>query len=234
MPKENIDKIGIIVPNGNYTYIRRNKEYNPHIYSRFGKYGCNLTVSSRAMLKMNELPKISKNNIGLYTPIIERATNINIDENTLLNSHLYWLDVCTDVINDTGLDNKDFIGILREQAYQKTSKHEVIVGFDKEKGFECSLTIKSSCKTIKDSLAIYSKIPEIKSNMYSQPDYYNNFSPQYMLENAYLIRNERRMQSLSAIKKAYHLEQLSVVTLNDIFACEANVVADKIMDIFLK
>ena len=233
MPKENIDKFGIIIPRGSYTYIREDKEYNPHIYSRFGKYGCNLTVSSRAVLEKNKLPKISGNNIDLYTSTIERATNIHVDANTLLNSSLYWLDVCVDVINDTGLDNKDFIGILRERAYQKTSKHEVIVGFDKDKGFECSLTIKSSCKTIKDSLAIYSKIPEIKSNMYSQPDYYNNFSPQYMLENAYLIRNERRMQSLSAIKKAYHLEQLSVVTLNDIFACEANVVADKIMDIFL-
>ena len=173
------------------------------------------------------------NNIDSFPAIIERATNIQLNTSTLLNSPLYWLDTCTDINNGTGLSTKDFISILRERAYQKTMKNEIIVGFAKDKGFESSLTVKSSCKTVKDSLAIYAKIPEIKSNKYHEPNYYNNFSDDFLINNADLIRFERRLQSAANIKKAYHLEHLSIVTLNDIFNCDKNVVADKVLDIFL-
>lgn len=233
MNKEKIDKFGIVLPRESYTFNKGNKKYNPHIFASYGKYGCKITVSSRAILEKDELPDISADNIDLYPSIIEQAKNIHIDTNTLLYSPLYWLDICLDVTNDTGLSTKDFISILRERAYQKTMKNEIIVGFDKDKGFECSLTVKSSCKTVKDSLAIYAKIPEIKSNKYHEPNYYNNFSDDFLINNADLVRYERRLQSAAYIKKAYHLEHLPIVTLNDIFNCDKNVVADKVLDIFL-
>lgn len=233
MNKEKNDKLGIILPRGSYTHHKGSKEYNPHIHVTYTNYGCLLTVSSRVLFEKDKLPEITADNIDSFPSIIERATNIYLSVKDILNAQLYWLDICLDTTNDTGLSTKDFISILREKAYQKTMKNEIIVGFDKDKGFECSLTIKSCCKTVKDSLAIYAKIPEIKSNKYHEPNYYNNFSDDFLINNADLIRFERRLQSAANIKKAYHLEHLPIVTLNDIFNCDKNVVADKVLDIFL-
>ena len=233
MHKEKIDKFGILLPRGSYTYLKGHNEYNPHIYVSYGKYQAKLTASSRALLVKDELPEISVDNIGFYPSIIEQSKNIKINTDTILTAPLFWIDVCTDVLNTTGLQIQDYISILREKAYQKTLKNEIIVGFDKDKGFECSLTIKSSCKTVKDSLAIYDKINEIKANKYHNPDYYNNFSADFLHKNHNLIRFERRLQSANDIKKAYSLEHLSTVTLKDIFTCNNNVVADKTMEIFL-
>ena len=38
MHKEKIDKFGILLPRGSYTYLKGDNEYNPHIYVSYGKY----------------------------------------------------------------------------------------------------------------------------------------------------------------------------------------------------
>ena len=131
------------------------------------------------------------------------------------------------------MPNEYLISALKELAIKKTSKMEIISGFDKEKGFETSLTLKSTCKTIYDSLAIYPNVKEIRTNKYNDPDYFDNFSPDYLAKNFNRIRFERRLQSSKDIKKAYHLEHLEYVTLRDIFENSADVVSDKVRELFL-
>ena len=38
MQKEKIDKFGILLPRGSYTYLKGHMEYNPNIYVSYGKY----------------------------------------------------------------------------------------------------------------------------------------------------------------------------------------------------
>ena len=80
MHKEKIDKFGILLPRGSYTYLKGHNEYNPHIYVSYGKYQAKLTASSRALLVKDELPEISVDNIGFYPSIIEQSKNIKIPQ----------------------------------------------------------------------------------------------------------------------------------------------------------
>ena len=231
---ESIDKFGINVKKGTYIYSRGKTIINPHIHKKWSfDNSLNIMASSKISAEHNSLDGITSNNIHLYPQAIYKATNVNVELSTILNSPLYWLDIKADKNNTTGLSGKDVISILREKSYIKTSKIEIIVGFDKNKGFETSLTLKSTCKTVKDSLAIYLKIPEIKANRHKDNVYFNNFSTDFLEENAELIRFERRLQSARAIKKAFHLKNLKIVTLNDIFNSNCNVVSEKVKEIFL-
>lgn len=232
MVVEGIDKFGLIITKYDYTYINKKHKYNPHIFRKKYFGGYKITATSKVAKEYNVLNDISRKNIDAYPEEIVKATGINIPLQILTSSPLYWLDIKADVQNDTGLTEKEVLSVLKEKAYKKTMKN-LIIDYDKDNGFESSLVFKSSCKTVKDSLIIYIKIPEIISNRNDDPDYFSNFSEEFLEENANIIRFERRLQSAKDIKKAFHLEHMPFVTLDDIFDSQVNVVAEKVKELFM-
>jgi hypothetical protein len=136
-----------------------------------------------------------------------------------------------DTINDTSLSNNEIISVLRENTYINTTKNET-PSFDKNKGFETSLLVKSSTKTVHDSICVYAKYVEMNATKNIYPEYYNNFSEDSFIKISKTLRFERRLQSKKDIIKAFDLG--TKVTLTDIFNSSKNVVADKIQNFYIR
>jgi len=227
-----IDKFGIIIPRDRYTYNSSMWKFNnPHINIK-KKYGnLRLTISSKIIQRHNSFGYISYDDLFKYSEIIYNSTGYNIALDEILNAQLYWLDIKRDIANTTGYSNREVISVLREMLYKNTTKYET-PSFDKDKGYENSILLKSTCKTVKDSFTVYDKIAEIIGNRFKEQEYYNNFSKDFLEENTNILRFERRLQSSRDVKKAFHFEGLKKVTLIDIFNSNTDVVAEKVHKIF--
>ncbi len=232
MTKNEIDKFGVIIPRDDFKRISGNYKYNKHLHIKHSYGNLYLTISSKLVTKPDIIPSITPYNIEKYCNEIFNSSGYVISFNTLLNSPLYWLDMKTDCINDTGYSNKDVISILREKTYKNTTKNET-PSFGKDKGFETSLLIKSTCKTVKDSLSIYDKIQEIKDTRWLYPDFYSNFSKEFLIKNSNILRFERRLQSSKDIKKAFNLKHLKAVSLIDIFNSNIDVVEQRVQQLYM-
>lgn len=222
-----IDKIGIRIQQGNYIYNSYNHNYcnNKHITTKRNFGTLYLTITSKVVKQFNKLGFISSANINDYYEETIKNCSYSFSFETLINSPLYWLDVKKDVCNTTGYSNQDVISVLREKFYLCTTKNETL-SFAKDRGFEDSLLIKPTTKSGKDSMVIYCKIKEITQNKWDYPDYYANFSEDWLLENENILRFERRLQRSEDIKKAFKLNQLKKVTLLDIFDSDVDVVKE--------
>ncbi len=224
-----VDKISGFLSKGTYEYVKPMQEiYNNHATLKFNKYGALVTMTSKLYVQRNKLPKISKDNISNYADKIARQKGLITTAETLLNMPIYWLDVKKDV---PVTSPPEMLSYMRELAYQSTSKNE-IVSFVKDLGYEQSLLIKSSAKTIKDSLTIYTKTDEMYTHRNKDMDYYNNFSLDFFVKNGNLLRFERRLQNSKAIKKALHWDKNESVRLVDILECPYNIVGEKVKQIF--
>ena len=235
-----IDKYGIIIPLNTLNNRKKWYSYNPHITAKSNYGNLMLTVSSKVIMEYNKLGCISEDNIKYHPEIIFNSTGFDIDLETILTSHSFWLDMKTDTYNNTGRPNKDVLSSLRERANTCTHRNEVIsykdlpddsVSHDKNIGFKNSVLIRSCYKSVKDSLMIYDKIKEIKANR--RTDYFNNFSKDFLFDNKNILRFERRLQNKNAIIKAFHLEHQDYVTLLDVFNSDVDVVAEKVNQIFM-
>lgn len=78
---------------------------------------------------------------------------------------------------------------------------------------------------------IYPKIEEIYSLRHKDPEYYNRFSAEFKMENANLIRLERRLQNSRNIKKAYGFPKKTL--LLDILTSSRAVVSQRVNELFL-
>ena len=226
-----IDKYGIILETGSFDYIKKPKLYNPHISYEWKFGNLNISVSSKVVQEYNKLGCISPNNIEQHPELIFEATGYKFTLETLLNANLFWLDMKTDLENTTGYSNKEVISVLREKSYTSTSRNET-PSYDKDKGFENSILIKSTSMKVNDSICEYDKIKEIRSNKHRFTDYYNNFSETYLDKNNKILRFERRLQSTKDIKKAFKICKRNI-TLLDIFNSDVDVVAEKVRKIFM-
>lgn len=229
--KWKIDKVGIRIKKRDLHRSNQNI-FNPHIHIKYFFDEIFITWSSRAYLKANTIPAITINNIKCFSEIISISSGYEVQAEYLLHSPLSWIDVNRDIINDTSYTNAEVISILKEKSYKSTVKTEIL-SYENKLGFENSIVVKPSCKTIRDSFCIYDKAEEIKSCKNKEKDFYNNFSTEFLENNKNLLRFERRMQSSKDIKKAFHLEHLKTITLADIFNCECDVVTEKVKKLYL-
>lgn len=232
MNNSTIDKYGIILPKGSFKRVTNVYNPNPHIKVYWEHGQLHLTATSKVVVIPDTLNHITIDDINKHSEIILNSTGYDIPFEVIMTSPLFWLDMKTDVENTTGFNNKAVYSVLREKAYQKTTRHET-PSFDKKHGFENSLLITSSSKTVNDSLEIYNKVDEIKASCWLYPEYYNNFSEEFLRQNANILRFERRLQKAKDIKKAFHLEEQKNVTLSDIFNSNVDVVAEKVRKLFM-
>lgn len=232
MIKNEIDKYGIILPKGSFNRITNNYNHNPHI-KLYWEYGqLHLTVTSKAIPIRNTLNHITIEDVKKHSDIILNATGYQIPSEVIMTSPLFWLDIKKDVMNTTGYSNKNVYSVLRERAYKNTTRYET-PSFDKQHGFENSILISSSSKTVNDSLIVYNKIDEIRATRWHYPNYYKNFDEGFLFENRNILRFERRLQKSRNIKKAFRLEHLTNITLEDIYNSDVDVVTEKVQKIFM-
>ncbi len=232
MYKNQIDKYGIILQKNSFKKLSNEFKQNPHINTYWSYGHLHVTVTSKTVPIPDKLNFITVEDLQKHQDIIFNSTGYYIPFEVIMSSQLFWLDIKKDVVNATGYSNKDVISVLREKSYKNTTKTET-PSFDKNKGFENSVLITSTCKKVKDSICVYEKISEIISTRRSYPDYYKNFSDEFLVRNANILRFERRLQSSKDIKKAFKLEHQEIVTLSDIFNSNADVVNEKVQKLFM-
>ena len=213
---------------------------NPYINLRSIKRNSSflLKFGSKLLDQNDSLQGYNISNIEKVIPVLNKNLSFPyFTLETLLNSQVYWVDVKVDVNNTTNVSTEDFMSILRDLATTKTNKLELLEykkensSFIKGIGYNKSLLIKSTCKTVNDSLMIYPKIEEIYSLSHKDPEYYNRFSAEFKMENANLIRFERRLQNSRNIKKAYGLPKKPL--LLDILTSSRAVVSQRVNELFL-
>ena len=232
MYKNQIDKYGIILQENSFKRLTKKFEQNPHVKVYWNHRQLHVTVTSKAVPIPDTLNYVTIEDIQKHSDIIFNSSGYCIPYEEILYSQLFWVDIKKDVENTTGYSNKNVISVLREKSYKNTTKNET-PSFDKGKGFENSLVVTSTCKKVKDSICVYEKIPEINNNRWNDPDYYKNFTKDFLIKNTNTLRFERRLQSSRDIKKAFKLENLKVVTLSDIFNSDVDVVSEKVQKIFM-
>ncbi len=232
MYKNQIDKYGIILQKNSFKKLSKAFKQNPHINTYWSYGHLHVTVTSKTVPIPDKLNFITVEDLQKHQDIIFNSTGYYIPFEVIMSSQLFWLDIKKDVVNTTGYSNKDVISVLREKSYKNTTKTET-PSFDKNKGFENSVLITSTCKKVKDSICVYEKISEIINTRRNYSDYYKNFSDEFLVRNANILRFERRLQSSKDIKKAFKLEHQEIVTLSDIFNSNADVVNEKVQKLFM-
>lgn len=224
-----VDKISGYLEKDSYKYLKPKYTFlNNHATIKFNKRGVWLTMTSKLYMQRNSLHGIAEDNISHYIEELAKQKGIITTAETLLNMPIYWLDVKKDV---PVTNPSEMLSYMRELAYQSTSKNE-IVSFVKDLGFEQSLLIKSSAKTVKDSLMVYTKTDEMYAHRNDDIEYYNNFSSDFFVKNGNLLRFERRLQNAKAIKKAMHWDKKETVRLIDVLKCPYNIVGEKVKQVF--
>ncbi len=233
---EELDTIGLIIP----YKIKQNSFGNPYINLHPAKQSSSTLVKfgSKLLTHNDSLEGYNISNIEKVIPVLNKYLSFPyFTLETLLNSQVYWVDVKVDVNNTTNVSTEDFMSILRDLATTKTNKLELFEykrenkSFIKGIGYNKSLLIKSTCKTVNDSLMIYPKIEEIYNLRHKDPEYYNRFSTEFKMANAKLIRFERRLQNSKNIKKAYGLTKTPL--LLDILTSSRAVVSQRVHELFL-
>ncbi len=226
-----IDKFTGFLPEGRYTL--KGYRYDKHATVKIGHYcgecGVWVTCSGREVAEYDSLEAIIMDKMPNLVERLAENKGLIVTADTLLDMAVACIDCKIDVAVS---DKPAMLSFLRELAYQNTSKTEVISYYN-QLGFENSILIKPSCKTVKDSLLVYSKVDEIIANKTENEDYYNNFSRKFLNDNAHLLRFERRLQKSKWVKRAFHLEDKhGMATLRDVLESPYNVVGEKVRQVF--
>ena len=164
------------------------------------------------------LDKLSQNEIIIY-PF------------SFLNSTVLSFDVKRDLILNSPSCN--YLSALREFLSVATRKN-LLIDFYNEIGFNESILVKSSNKTTRDSLLIYSKLTEIYANRRKYPEYFKQFDAEFLEKNKYTIRLERRLASFKDMRKALHLEETRPVTVLDVLFSRVDLVQEKFNQLIQK
>ena len=227
-----VDKFTGFIPDGSYVMKGFNR-FDKHVTVKRGycldQHGVWLTCSGREVAEFNSLEALNMRKVPLLAGNLAKSKGLIVTAETLLGMEVACIDCKIDVPVS---DKPAMLSFLRELAYQNTSKTEVISYYN-QLGFENSILIKPSCKTVKDSLLVYDKVDEIIANKRDDEDYYNNFSRKFLNDNAHLLRFERRLQKSKWVKKAFHLEEKhGMATLKEILESPYNVVGEKVLEVF--
>lgn len=222
-----LDKIVGFLPTNTFE-IKQKREVLPYKHARikFRKNGIWLTVSGKTVATKNSLTGITKENIKFLIRVLQNKLGLTVAESSFLNMQVYCVDLKKDVIVDYD-DVSGLLSYMRELAYKNTTKQEILSYYN-QYGFENSVLVKSTCKTIKDSLLIYDKKQEIFKNRKSDFDYFNNFSSDFFKTNQNILRFERRLQKAKNIRKAFHSQS---IRLEDLLNSPYNVLGEKVCEV---
>jgi len=186
----------------------------------------NLRVSAKVLKTKDDIGSILNiSDIEKLLPIIKEFTGIKISTDALLNSKLTRVDIKKDIHFEDALH--DVISSLREIFSSCTTKNEVLTYYNKV-GYNNSLLIKSTFKTVKDSLCIYKKLNEMYLKRNNDNGYYYSFSDEFIQSYKNVLRFERKIQWVKALRKALHVSNDEKVTLKHIFDCTFDLLGEKV------
>ncbi len=186
-----------------------------------------LRVSAKVLKTPDEAGSIlSVTDVERLVPIIKSHTGVCLTADCLCNARLTRVDIKKDIHFKTD-KLKHVISSFREMCCISTNKNEILT-YCNDVGYENSLVIKSTFKTVKDSICIYDKLYEMWLKRHNDKGYYYSFSDNFKEDYKDVIRFERRLQWAKALRKALHISQRETVTLLHVFNCPYDLVAEKV------
>ena len=168
-----------------------------------------------------------------YTTLLDKLSQneIIIYPFSFLNSTVLSFDVKKDLILNSSTCN--YLSALRESLSVSTRKN-LLMDFYNEIGFNESILVKSSNKTTRDSLLIYSKLTEKYANRRKYPEYFKQFDAEFLEKNKYTIRLERRLASFKDMRKALNITESRPVTVKDVLFSRVDLVQEKFNQLIQK
>ena len=180
------------------------------------------TVSGKFMSSRNNLGAINKDNYLKMLEKIDKIFGIKIAPyDFLYNSQILALDVKIDITVERQL--AEYISTLNETFLASTRKNQILI-FEKDLGVKEGLLIKPSTITTKTSLSIYSKYRELIARRHDNPEYFNQFTPDFLESCKKILRFECRFSRFKDIRKAFNLPEDCNIHPNDILYSNVNVI----------
>ena len=185
-----------------------------------------LRVGAKVLMTPNDLGSITSiSDMGKLPTLIERCTGVKISTGAMFKSRLTALEVKKDVHFSEPLE--DVLSALREMSSISTNKQEVLTYYN-DVGYKNSILIKSTSKSVKDSLCIYNKLYEMWLKRKKDCGYYFSFSHELKENYKNVLRFERKIRWASALRKALKLPEKEKVTLQHVFDSPYNLVGEKV------
>ena len=174
---------------------------------------------------------ITRENYNIILEKLSKEYKIIISPLNFLNSTVFAFDVKKDIILDS--PSSLYISAIRESSRLSTNK-VIQIDFLNNLGFEESLLIKSSNKTTRNSLLIYSKLTEIYAHRRKHQEYFNQLDTEFLEQNKYTIRLERRLASFKDMRKALNITESRPVTVKDVLFSRVDLVQEKFNQLIQK
>lgn len=179
-------------------------------------------ISGKFMSSRDNLGAINKDNYLKMLEKFDKIFGIKIAPyDFLYNSQILALDVKKDITVERQL--AEYISALNETFLANTRKNQILI-FEKDLGIKESLLIKPSTITTKTSLSIYSKYRELIARRHDNPEYFNQFTPDFLESCTKILRFECRFSKFEEIRKAFNLPEDCNIHPNDILYSNVNVV----------
>ena len=185
-----------------------------------------LRVGAKVLMTPNDLGSITSiSDMGKLPTLIERCTGVKVSTGAMFKSRLTSLDVKKDVHFPEPLE--DVLSALREMSSISTNKQEVLTYYN-DVGYKNSILIKSTSKSVKDSLCVYNKLYEIWLKRKKDKGYYFSVPTQLREKYKDVLRFERKIRWAAALRKALKLPEGERVTLKHVFDSPYDLVGEKV------
>jgi len=223
------DKLKILLPpNHYYSKYKRASTLGIELITK-SDGALLLKISGKALSNPTNLGGMTRENIKQLLNIFSTQLTLNISEYDLINNSVVLsIDVKKDIYvnKPTNL----YISSIKE-LFNKSSKNNEIIIFQKNLGHPESILVKPATITGKDSFCIYSKYRELEVNKFKEPEYFDNFAPEFLKKCKNILRFERRLQSFSAIRKAFHIKEKGNIPLKVLLDSDSNVIYERFIEL---
>lgn len=222
------DKLKLLLKNGTYIAPRRKDSCLGAEYYINKNGELILTLSGKITSNDSYFGGITQKDILFVLEYLQNNLGVIIPPKIFTSAKVLNTDVKIDVL--VNCDIPKYISSLKERMYKKTSKIEMITHC-KEIGFEYSLLVKYTTKSGKDSLTIYAKLEELKAHKNSDFGYFDSFDKKFLELHKNTIRIERRLQSFSAMRKAFKLKHKGDIKLYELLNSTINIVKERLNEL---
>ncbi|MBD5401299.1 hypothetical protein HDR58_00660 [bacterium] len=188
-----------------------------------------LETSGKINCSPTDYGAITEENVDILLDKLAKNYDLKIDIHALMN----FATVCRiDVKKDVNLEFEPYkyISMLQEMLKKHTGRYEITT-YESNLGFKNSILIKPIHQKVADSFSIYSKHRELQAHKAQYKEYIAQFDPEFLAQTKNLIRNERRLNSFAAIRKAFRIDRKKgEVTPQEILGSNVDVVTEKLQE----
>lgn len=227
----NLDKLKIKIFPEHYQYSEKHKKSSAIGANFFINSTKELiiTISGKFMSNPYSLGYINKENFTQMLDKIYMKFGISITPDIFLNKAIVLsVDVTKDIKVEKSTSN--YISTLNEIISPNTRKKQILI-FEKDLGYKESILVKPMTITTKTSFSAYSKYRELVARRNENPDYFNQFSPDFLESCKKLLRFECRFTKFKEIRKAFNLAEGSEIHPKDILFSDINIIYNNLNEL---